>query len=304
MSIRRMLAGFVAAAALGSGCSAHGGPPTVAAVVEGVKIPASETEALIRSYRTSQEARKEVAEQASGIEDGSLEKFVLLYQIKLAFLDVLADRMSVPRAVGGAPELATQVDSPDTKDVIRSAVAGGLSKSMAEKLFPDVQANDADLRREYDRRAALNNGFWRVNAKVASFTAADPARQFVARVRQGQPFEPAGESLGGRQIGTVDITPVSPLPKPIVDAVEHLREGQMADPIELPTGTWACILAERRQDLPLVSFDEVRPELASYLVDQQRQVLFQDWFDKKLRAAHVRISGHYGSWDREKGTVR
>ena len=308
---RGLLSGLIVAVLLASGCS-RDAAPRVAAVVEGVKLPSSETEALIRTYLKSGGAKEDTAKTSRDDRDKTVARFVLLYQIKLALLDVLATQMGIPRAPVPREDLATQMMPAEAfqsaglrpEDLIQSSEAGQLSKSMAEKLFPDVAVTDADLHQEYDRRAPLNNGAWRVTAQVASFTAADPARQFVTRVRQGQRFDEAASALGAVQTGNVDITPVSPLPKPVVDAVGQLHQGQVAEPIELKTGGWVCIVAKRRQDLPNLSFDDVREELTHFLRDQQRQSLFQDWFDKKLRTARIRVSRYYGSWNQEEATVR
>jgi hypothetical protein len=34
------------------------------------------------------------------------------------------------------------------------------------------------------------------------------------------------------------------------------------------------------------------------LEDEQRQTLFYDWFNKRLSEAPVKVSSHYGKWDR------
>jgi predicted aminopeptidase len=60
---------------------------------------------------------------------------------------------------------------------------------------------------------------------------------------------------------------------------------------------WACPFVEQRQDLPALSFDEVRADLARSLEDQKRQELFNTWFAKKLASARVRVAGAYGDWD-------
>ena len=46
------------------------------------------------------------------------------------------------------------------------------------------------------------------------------------------------------------------------------------------------------------------PDRAAELIDQQRQSLFTEWFDKQLRIAEVRVDKHFGRWDAERGVVQ
>jgi len=301
--LARCVVPVVVAATLTAGCSG-GRPPRVAAVVEGIPIASTETQSLLHAYMHSPAADKEATSK-------TLVKFVLLYQIRLAYLHHLAEQAGIdPRPdpndalTTQLPLRAFQLAGLRPSDLTRSIEAGRLSKAMAEKLFPNVSVSDADLRREYDRRGALNGSSWRITAKVAEFTSADPARQLGSRVQRGEPFEQAATELGTLQAGTVDITPVSPLPRPVLDAVGKLPLAEVSAPIQVSANGWVSVLVEHREELPHLSFDQVRGELTSYLADQQRQALFQEWFDKKLHSARISVSRHYGRWDVQEGTVR
>lgn len=46
------------------------------------------------------------------------------------------------------------------------------------------------------------------------------------------------------------------------------------------------------------------PERAAELVDQQRQALFAEWFDKQLRLADIRVDRSFGQWDAGRGVVQ
>jgi hypothetical protein len=115
---------LVVAAGLAGGCAGKDATPDVAAVVEGTKIPAAETQALLESH-----VRNELAQAAAGSDafDGdrkqTLTHFVLLYQIKHVLLRHLAQGLNVTvEGSGLTPE----------------AAAGRLSEAMARRLFPDV----------------------------------------------------------------------------------------------------------------------------------------------------------------------
>ena len=99
------------------------------------------------------------------------------------------------------------------------------------------------------------------------------------------------------------MTPLSPVPRSITDAVSGLRPGQISEPIQ-SGGQWACFKVDRRQDTPLVTYEQVKDDLTRFLGDQKRQQLFSDWFDKKLKAAQVRVDRHFGRWNPNTGSVR
>ena len=67
--------------------------------------------------------------------------------------------------------------------------------------------------------------------------------------------------------------------------------------------SWFTVRVNQREDFAARSFEEVRPDVVALLTDQKRQSLFQDWFNRKLRAAPVRVEKYYGKWDPGTGTV-
>lgn len=110
----RPLAAVVLVTAL-AGCSRSSSAPDVAAVVEGTKIPAAQTEALLTTAGSGA--------PLDGDRKQSLTNFVLLYQIKHALLRHLAEGMNI---------------SVEARGLTPEAEAGRLSEAMARRLFPDV----------------------------------------------------------------------------------------------------------------------------------------------------------------------
>jgi hypothetical protein len=108
------LAAVVLVTAL-AGCSRSSSAPDVAAVVEGTKIPAAQTEALLTTAGSGA--------PLDGDRKQSLTHFVLLYQIKHALLRHLAEGMNI---------------SVEARGLTPEAEAGRLSEAMARRLFPDV----------------------------------------------------------------------------------------------------------------------------------------------------------------------
>jgi hypothetical protein len=128
---RRSLVGLVISAALAGGCSQGGSAPDVAAVVEGTRIPAAQTEALLETHVRNELAQAGSGSQLDGDRKQTLTHFVLLYQIKHVLLRHLAKAMNVSvEGSGLSPE----------------AEAGRLSEAMARRLFPDVAAEERQSR--------------------------------------------------------------------------------------------------------------------------------------------------------------
>lgn len=280
----------------------------MSAVVEGTTIPSSETEALRRSYLerlAGQEGSDGHDEDRDRTKE--IDRFVLLYQIKHALLRHLAQEMKVPVGGGetsnssgplgeGAPDLSPQ-------DNLLAAEAGRISKQIAERLFPDVSVPEATLRQEYDRRAAAYDHAWRVSIKTASFSSSDLAHRVESRMRQGETFDEAVLAIGATGAGRLDLTPFSPFPQPVLDAVAEAQPGEIRT-VEVESGHWASCVVERREDRIQLSFDDVRADLSRELVEQERLALFSGWFDKKLREAKISVERRYGTWDAEGGVVR
>src|SRR5205823_7383301 len=161
----------------------------------------------------------------------------------------------------------------------------------------EVTASDEALHKEFDGRKTSYQGSWHVVAKVASFDAAEKAGAVAPKVKAGQPFADAAPAAGAADVGSVDVTPLSPLPKPVLDAISRLHQGEVSAPIQATSGGWASIFVEQREELPALTFDHVRGELARAVADRQRQQLFDTWFNKKLRTAHIPGRAHYGHRD-------
>ena len=61
---------------------------------------------------------------------------------------------------------------------------------------------------------------------------------------------------------------------------------------------YLVVAADSREDQAPMTFEDAKPALLKVVEDEQRQQLFYDWFTKRLGEAPVKISAHYGRWDR------
>lgn len=283
-----------------------GGKPPVAAVVEGKPIATKEIRTLVDGYLHSKAGQ----DLAHDVGRGEVEKTLLGFQVKRAYLEQLAATMGVaaePDPTAGALSVLASDDAykqagfrPD--DFADARRAGTLSHGVAEKVFPEVSITEGDLQQAFRERATTLGPSWKLGGELAILPSADAARTLRTRVTGGEAFAAAASALGAAATSQVEITPLSPLPQTITAAVSGLQEHQISDPIQAGD-QWACFKVDHRADTPAVTFDQARDDLTRFLGDQKRQQLFSDWFDKKLKSAQVRVDRHFGRWDPNTATV-
>ncbi|HVW34473.1 MAG TPA: peptidylprolyl isomerase [Acidimicrobiia bacterium] len=307
--LRLTAAALAAVLLIAGGCSGgKGSRPAVAAVVEGTKIPSAETEAMVDAYLHRPSPQAPMGEDTPR---DQVAKGVLEYQIRLTTLEHLAGTLGVTSEPASYFDDAAGLIAPENysqmgerpEDFARELQAGRLSKAMAQKLFPDISVSDTAIQAEFERRAPLLDRHWKAKAELARFGAEEPAKQLQARAAAGESFTDVASGLGAADVATVDVNPVvAPLPAPVLDALGQLAAGAVSDPI--PAGG-AFIVARlvHRDDVPRLTLAELRPELTAFLVEQERQNRFQDWFQTKFAAAKVKVSSYYGKWDAKHTTV-
>jgi hypothetical protein len=290
-----------AAAGLLAGCSGSPKPPKVAATVEGATVSSADISALMDAYRHRQTISTDPS--TPELKAKQLRQTVLSFEIKLTFLEQLAKRMRVTTPVN--TDAAAAAVDPQAfaafgfreEDFARSLRAGRLSRAIAEQLFPAVTVSDTAVREEFDRRAAEPFRPWKAEVKMARFNAQAPADAVRGRVAAGETFDQVTSVLGAAEVAEVDVDPnVTELPAPVFDAIGALNASQVSQGVKTSTG-WLAILVEHRDTVPKPTFEEVRPEITAYLIDQERSRLFQDWFSKQFSAAHVTVARYYGTWN-------
>ena len=294
------------AAVVVAGCGSDG-PPKVAATVSGVDITSERVERLTSQWVKSESAQAAQSGGAGGRLDRKVAaKQVLGFVIRSVFLEHMAAEMGIqdnPSALEAlAPEQvpAAEFESAgwSRTDLEQSLRDARLSKAIGEKVFPKVAVSDVELRQKYDRSKDFFNQTWQAQARVAYFESPEPAKTLKDRRLVGEAFDAAARELGAKEAGSLGlVTPITPLPKPVLDAVAGLSAGQTSDPV--PGGGGHLVLvADSRENRQPMTFEEAKPALLEVLEDEQRQKLFYDWFNKRLAEAKVKVSSHYGKWDR------
>ena len=306
--MRRALVALALLVAFGGGAAcSDGGPPEVAAVVEGRSIRTDELRTLVDGYldgRAGQDLAREAGRRG-------VEQLVLGFQVRRRYLEHLAASMGVEAQPDARAEALAALAEEDAyqeagyraEDFASARQAGQMSHAIAEKVFPEVSITEGEVRQAFDERAAVLGPSWKLGGELAILRSAEAARTLRSRVHAGEPFRVVATSLRAAASSQVEITPLSPLPKTIIDAVGGLQAGQISDPIQAGN-RWAALKVDRRQDTSQATFEQVKDDLTHFLGDQRRQQLFSDWFAKKLETAQVRVDGHFGRWDPATGTVR
>jgi hypothetical protein len=302
----RLLLILVLAAILDGACSG-GATPEFAATVDGKPIAATEVHRLTERYLHSQPG-KQLAEDSGR---RGVEQLVLGFRIKQAYLERVAASMGVEAEPDPGAEALTVLADDDAyrqagyhaEDFTAAERAGRLSHAIAERLFPEVSLTEGDVRQAFDERAPAFGPSWKLGGEMAILPSADAARALRTRVQSGEAFDAVATALRAAAATPVEMTPLSPVPKTIIDAVSRLQPGQISEPIQ-SGDQWACFKVDHRQDTAAVTYDQVKDDLTRFLGDQKRQQLFSDWFDTKLKTAQVRVDGHFGRWDPTTGSVR
>jgi hypothetical protein len=301
----------VALAVVVAGCG-DDGPPKVAATVSGVDVTSERVERLTSQWVKSQTAQALQSGAPGGeVNRKDAAKQVLGFIIRSVYLGQVAAEMSVHDSPTALEELAAeQVPAAEYEsagwsrtDLEQSLRDARLSKAIGEKVFPKVAVSDVELRQKYDRSKDFFNQTWQTQARVAYFDTAEPAKTLKERRLTGEAFDAAAKELGAKQTGSLGlVTPLTPLPSPVLDVVAGLAAGQTSDPVAGGTG-YLVVVADSREDRAPTTFEEAKPALLKVLEDEQRQKLFYDWFNKRLAKAEVKVSSHYGKWSAENQLV-
>jgi parvulin-like peptidyl-prolyl isomerase len=300
------VAGLVALAlVVGAGGCGDSGPPKVAATVAGTELSSERVERLTTQWVKSQNDQALAAGKSGPVNRKQAAKLVLGFAIRSLFLEHLAAQMDiqdnpsalealVPTEVPAAEFESAGWSRTDLEQALRDA---RLSKAIGEKVFPKVAVSEVELRQKYDRSADFFQQTWRSQIRVAHFDTEETARTLRGRAVTGDAFDAAARELGARQVGSLGlVSPATPLPAPVLEAISGLQAGQMSDPIP-GGGGFLVMVADSREDGAAITFEEAKPELTKVLEDEQRQRLFFDWFGKQLGGAEVEVAGYYGKWD-------
>ena len=288
------------------------GPSEVAAVVEGREILAAEVSALADRYLEAPATSGQTGSTIPPLERSVALRFVLNYLIRLTMLEIVAGEFDLEVEVDPELELALEAVSPEefaqsnlTADDLRVAErAGDISRRVAQALFPEVAIAEDEVRRIYELESGRYESGWSATVHTAFFGSLASAERLVSATRDGAPFLETAEALGALESGSMGVvTSTSPLPPDILEAIGSLGAGEVSETIQASIG-WLLFFVESREAIGETPYEVARQEILEVLVDQERQRLFDDWFQQRLVQADVEVDGFFGRWHPQSGTVR
>lgn len=311
---RLLLAAVVAVALPGVSCGGEDetGPPEVAAVVDGREIPAVEVNVLTDRYLAAPATSGRTGSTIPPLERPVALRFVLNYLIRLTMLEIIAAEFELEVEIDPELELALEAVSPEefarsnvTADDLRVAErAGDISRRVALALFPEVAIAEDEVRRIYEQESYRYESGWSATVHTAFFGSLAGAEQVRSATRDGASFLETAQALGALESGSMGVvTSTSPLPPDILEAIGSLGAGEVSETIQASIG-WLLFFVETREEIGETPYDVARLDILAVLADQERQRLFDDWFQQRVTQADVEVHGFYGRWNAQSGTVR
>jgi hypothetical protein len=300
-----------------SGCSLTGskGVPAVAAHVDGVDIPSKSIQDLYDQFAHSEQGKNDMdptQQQGMSVSPKQIRQTALTYQIRVVFLEALAkqkgidvpateDSEDVSAEIAQAPSLASAGFK--ASDIRIAQRAEKLERALAVKLLPDVAVNPDEIQAAYDQRKDIVGKSFRATTGIAFMDDVDSANSLKAQLDKGGDWDTIISSLGEKVLrsATVDMSPISPVQRGLIDKVATLKQGETADPqhFEVDNGSVYIVLhVAKREDLPELSLADATPELTKIVQDDKRFQFFQQWFDKQFKEADVKVDGYYGKWNK------
>ncbi|MCY4102410.1 MAG: peptidyl-prolyl cis-trans isomerase [bacterium] len=287
-------------------------PPEVAAVVDGREILAVEVDALTDRYLAAPATSGRTGSTIPPLERPVALRFVLNYLIRLTMLEVVAGEFDLEVEID--PELEMALESVSPEDFARSNVtaddlrvaerAGDISRRVAVALFPEVAVAEDEVRRIYEQESYRYESGWSATVHTAFLGSLAAAEQLRSATQQGASFLGTAETLGALESGSMGVvTSTSPLPPDILEAIGSLAPGEVSEAIQASIG-WLLFFVETREAIGETPYDVARLEILAVLADQERQRLFDDWFQQRVTEADVEVDEFYGRWNAQSGTVR
>jgi len=309
-----VVAAVVGVALLAASCGEEEptGPSEVAAVVEGQEILAVEVNVLTDRYLAAPATSGQTGSTIPPLERPVAVRFVLNYLIRLTMLEIVAGEFDLEVEIDPELELALESVSPEdfaqsnlTADDLRVAErAGDISRRIALSLFPEVAIAEDEVRRIYERASYRYESGWSATVHTAFFGSLAAAEQLRSATREGASFIETAETLGALESGSMGVvTSTSPLPPDILEVIGSLSPGEVSETIQASIG-WLLFFVETREVIGETPYDVARLEILAVLEDQERQRLFDDWFQQRLMQADVEVDRFYGRWNAQSGTVR
>jgi hypothetical protein len=233
-----------------------------------------------------------------------LEQLVLSQLIKAKVVAQLAAEEGVSVPAGDLARTASAAlpetefsdagwGKPDFETAMRSSI---ISKALAEKLFPTLEVAESSVRGYFTAHPDLFRPTWKATVDLAFFATEGAARRLSAEPPASSAFPDVARGAGATDVlagQAVDQT--SPLPPEILAVIGTMTVHTISAPIVVPKGWWVVNATELTR-VGAQTLETARPSISAHLADQERQSRFAAWLTERVRAAPVRVNGHFGRW--------
>ena len=296
-----------------AGCGGEdGGPGEVAAVVHDRDVLSEDVRILVEQYSESPANTGRTGSTLPSLDEEVATRFVLNYLIRLTLLEVIAAELGIEAAVDPLLDLVLDSVEPEefsalnmsAEDVRTAETAGDLSRQIAFLVFPAVAVSEDEVQSVYQAQAKRYQSGWSATVHTAFFESRAEAHELRNAVQSGSPFLAGAEALGALEHGSMGVvSSAAALPEDILTAIGALESGEVSQAVEASVG-WLLFFVEAREEIAETPYSEARQEIVAVLQDQERQRLFDGWFQDRLMEAEVEVDSFYGKWNATSGSVR
>lgn len=129
----------------------------------------------------------------------------------------------------------------------------------------------------------------------AEFSDQTQAAKMTELLRQGTPFKEALVKVDAKTLGVhtdgehTSFIPDSLLENTYKDTLGKLADGDVADPVQLPDGSWLVYQRLRHEDARFLSYEEAKPVLEQLMRSQEMPVLQAKFIESLKKNVKVEI---------------
>ncbi|HVP28986.1 MAG TPA: peptidylprolyl isomerase [Myxococcota bacterium] len=188
-------------------------------------------------------------------------------------------------------------------EIVQAKVVNGMVRSK-------VRVSDEDVRRLYDEKYSkiVGNGGEEIHLRHIIVTfgkeqkrneaeACGLVKDGLAKIKSGTPFDQVASKISEanpERGGDAGWVPVNAMPSWMVDATSKLDGGQVSDVVRMPFGCNLFQVVERRK-LEKRSFDEVKNNLRSMLIDERTEGEYRKFMDKLRSQTYIERRGSFAT---------
>ena len=168
-----------------------------------------------------------------------------------------------------------------------------LLKEIVEKaVYSSLKVTDEEIETYYRDNFDDFKGTEEVRARQILVASEEKARQVLALLRQGEPFDETARkyslSPDGKQGGDRGFFPRGQMPEEFDVVVFSLTPGRLSDIVPSPYGFHIFLVEEHRKPVQL-SLEKIRPRIESILLERKKETAYNNWLVRLRSKAFIEI---------------